>query len=236
MSTPPIPLIMTRPAEANARFVGDLPTSLRQRFQVIDTPLIRIVAVDPAPAIAPEDAVVFTSANGVRFAPPGQGRAAYCVGQRTTAAARLAGWQAIFAGETSDKLVASLSVERRLPHLWHLAGRHTRGRIAERLSAEGRDVTRVTLYDQVLQPLTDQARAVLIGEMPVIVPLFSPRTAAWFAEVCPPAARPHIIALSADVATPLADSTLSSLEIAARPDAAALVDCLEKRVGRISLG
>ncbi|WP_195821067.1 uroporphyrinogen-III synthase [Roseobacter sp. MH60115] len=236
MGTAPIPLIMTRPVEANARFVAQLPMSLSGRLAVIESPLIEIVPERADFEIGAGEAVIFTSANGVRHAPGGQGRQAFCVGQRTTEAAGAAGWESVFCGQTSDALVSSLLAAPPTARLWHLAGRHTRGQIAERLTAGGLPVTRITVYDQALRPLTSQAKSVLQHGNPVILPVFSPRTAAQFAQECPADACPHIVALSEAVAAAMTHLNYASLEITSMPDAQTVVKCLEKVVARISLG
>ena len=236
MGDAPIPLIMTRPAEASGRFVDQLPGSLAQKLAVIDSPLVEIVPETTTREINAGTAVIFTSSNGVRFAPKGQGRLAFCVGPHTTEAARRAGWDSTCCGETSDALVAALVAQPPAADLLHISGRHTRGQIIERLGAQGLNVARMVVYDQVLHPLTPRARAVLEEAKPAIVPIFSPRTAAQFAQECPEDARPYVIALSDSVAEPLSDLRLAALEITARPDAAAMVDSLEKLVARISLG
>ncbi|MCV3269975.1 uroporphyrinogen-III synthase [Roseobacter sinensis] len=236
MGTPPLSLILTRPTRANQRFADQLPGALRDRVRIILSPLIEIVPVEAALTIAPEDAVIFTSANAVRFAPRGAGRRAFCVGAATTEAARSAGWQATFSGQTADALVASLGSELPTSPLWHLAGRYTRGQVAERLSAQGLSVQRRTVYDQALLSLTAEARACLAGSDPVIVAVFSPRTAMGFARDCPVTAHPSVAALSVAVAEPLAHLPLKALEIAEEPTAEAMVRCLEKLVARVSLG
>ncbi|WP_415405360.1 hypothetical protein [Tateyamaria sp. SN3-11] len=83
-----IPLIMTRPLPASEAFLRDLPADLRDRFAPVFSPLIDIVPLNPPDPMASADAAIFSSANGVAAAPPGDGRIAYCVGPATTVAAR----------------------------------------------------------------------------------------------------------------------------------------------------
>ncbi|WP_299964634.1 uroporphyrinogen-III synthase [uncultured Roseobacter sp.] len=236
MDTKAIPLIMTRPAPANARFVAALPDALRQRMEVIESPLMQITAVGEGCDLGPEDGAVFTSANGVSFAPAGAGRFAFCVGHRTTEMALNAGWQAHFCGETADALVTHLIQSPPRRPLVHFSGRHTRGAVAERLQDANITAARQVVYDQILIPPTSAAQALIESENPVLVPLFSPRAAAWFAQLYPAGGPIHAMALSPAVAAPLRDLRLLSLDTAARPDAAAMIDCLEKVVQRVSLG
>ncbi|WP_299735894.1 uroporphyrinogen-III synthase [uncultured Roseobacter sp.] len=231
-----IPVIMTRPSGSNERFVGQMPDALRRRLQVIHSPLIEITRCDANLALGDGDAVIFTSSNGVRFAPEGQGRRAYCLGEATTRAAADAGWQSLFMGETARNLIKALLAQPPDVTIWHLSGVHVRGNISEELCRAGIDAHRVALYDQRKIALSDAALAQLTTPEPVIVPIFSPRTAAQFAENCPGTATPCLIALSAAVAEPLAILPAARLEIAPAPTAQAMIQALEKLVSRISLG
>ncbi len=236
MGTPDISLILTRPALATRRFSRQLPEALTNRLTVVQSPLLAIVPVEVQIEISPNDAVIFTSANAVRFGPAGEGRRAFCVGQATTAAAHEAGWHAIFAGETADVLVIFLQSYPLSSRVWHLAGRHTRGRVVERLRERGVHTGQVIVYDQEFRSLTNEARAALCGANPVVVPIFSPRTALRFAQDCPKNAHPYVVALSPAVAEPLADLPLRILEVADSPTAQSMVSAVEKLVARISLG
>ncbi|GFE49391.1 uroporphyrinogen III methyltransferase [Roseobacter cerasinus] len=231
-----IPLLLTRPAAANARFADQLTEPLRRRCTLVESPLLEIVQVDVDYKVGPEDAVIFTSSAAIPLVPPGQDRRAFCVGEATTATAHQAGWHAIFCGETSEALVAFLGAYPLRARMWHLAGRHTRGHIAERLISTGLDVTRVTVYDQELVSLNDAARTLLRGNDPVLVPLFSPRTASHFAQNLVKPQALHILALSPAVAEPLKRLDAQTLEIAENPTAEAMIRSLEKLVAQVSLG
>jgi uroporphyrinogen-III synthase len=98
--------------------------------------------------------------------------------------------------------------------------------VAARLAALGLPAAEAVVYDQRPQPLTPAARAWLAGARPVIVPLFSPRSAALFAAEAAGAAAPlRIAALSAAVAAAAPPAAL--LAVAARPDAAAMSDLVD---------
>lgn len=79
----------------------------------------------------------------------------------------------------------------------HLHGEHTRGDVAARLRAAGLAVEARMVYRQVELPLSDTAHALLQGEAPVILPLFSPRSARLLAgQIEPPRAPCRIVAIS----------------------------------------
>ena len=67
-------LLMTRPLSASERFVAQFTPELLAKVDVLFAPLMQITATDRVSDIGPEMSVIFSSANGVRFAPKGQGR------------------------------------------------------------------------------------------------------------------------------------------------------------------
>lgn len=221
---------MTRPRPASEAFIDGLPGSVRAMINPIFSPLIEIVALGAAVDIAPQDGVIFTSANGVRAAPAGEGRHAYCVGAATTAAAKQHGWNAHQSGIDADTLVARLATDKPTQHLFHLSGRHTRGDVAGRLNKVGLTVRNVALYDQCLCDLTETAAQAIMREKRVVVPLFSPRTAAQFVSVAPRTSSCYVIALSPAVAEALGTAHVAELILAPHPDAQAMGAALAKVV------
>jgi uroporphyrinogen-III synthase len=229
-------VLLTRPQAQSDRFAAQIRARLPE-VRVVVAPLMEIIATGPAPAIPEGDAVIFSSANGVAAAGPGQGRQAWCVGERTAAAAREAGYAACAAGRTADGLVAHLRQIRPAGRLVHLHGAHTRGDVAERLAEAGLPVAAVAVYDQVaLEPGPDFAAA--LASTPLVVPLFSPRSAALFADAArrttqglDPRAL-HLVALSPAVRDALPPTWQASTAIAERPDATAMLDGIARQVYR----
>ena len=100
-----------------------------------------------------------------------------------------------------------------------------------RLQAAGLRATGAVIYDQRPCPLTDAARSLLDGQGPVLVPLFSPRTAALFAETAPHRAALWVAALSPAVASALGNLPVARLATASRPDAAAMLAAIAALIG-----
>lgn len=223
-------LLLTRPHAASSSFA----TMVQHDVEIVISPLIDIIPVGEAPTLAAGAGAIFTSRNGIVMT--GNDRSAWCVGQRTTLAAQSKGWHATYAGGTASDLVATLIATPPVQPLVHLRGTHSRGDVAERLQKAGLPVTETVVYDQVALPLSDEARAALDGEVPVIVPLFSPRSAALFASRPPGRARVVLIAMSADVAARLAPYTSDAIQVAAEPTAQAMRAIVEKCADQISLG
>jgi uroporphyrinogen-III synthase len=108
----------------------------------------------------------------------------YVVGASTAAAARDAGFAPVSADGDAAALINLL---RSLPaggRLLHLRGTHARGEVARTLSLAGTETHEAVIYDQPLMELTAEAKEVLNDTVPVVVPLFSPRSAARFAGLC----------------------------------------------------
>ena len=230
-------LLMTRPRAASERFVADLPQPLRAKLEVVISPLAEIVPCVDHTDLAAGEGVVFTSSNAVAVA--GMlgvtgGRPAFCVGHATTEAARTAGWQAMFAGESADVLVRELSVRKSQYPLMHLRGVHARGNIAARLRDAGWEVREQAIYDQVLQPLSPVGQQVIEGQTPVIAPLFSPRMARHFAGLTKTPGTIHVAAMSPAVAAGLEVRGFASVVVSERPDAINMVRAIETCARRLS--
>jgi uroporphyrinogen-III synthase len=217
-------LLMTRPLSSAQRFVADLPEQARSSVDVIYAPLMEIRSVPGEVDAADVKALIFSSANGVDAA---IGRVtlhlpAYCVGERTTQKALEAGWEARCMGKTADDLVEALKNMSPPVPILHLHGRNTRGEVAERLSAAGLPCRGQTIYDQRLLPLGKAATRAISSHHAMIVPVFSPRTAQHFADICPDASNLHLIALSHAVAKPLKALNCRDLQVCSKPDAIAM--------------
>lgn len=217
-------LLMTRPLPSAQRFVADLPVQVRATVDVIYAPLMEIVGLPDEIASEEIKALIFTSANGVEAA---IGRVptdltAYCVGERTTQKAAQAGWDAKCTGKTADELVEALIETPSSVPVLHLHGRNTRGDVAARLTAAGVQCRGQAIYDQRLLPLGTDALRAITSHRAVIVPLFSPRTAQHFADICPDASNLHLIALSQAVAEPLKALNCRHLQVCSSPDATAM--------------
>lgn len=160
----PPTLLLTRPDAAARRFVAELDLP---GLSVMISPLIRITPVaHDATTLAMAPGLVFTSVHAVPWGGPGKGRPAFCVGPATATAARAAGFSVTQGPGDAEGLIPLLG---KLPDgALHPRGAH----IARPLPVPG-----VVVYDQVAQPLSVQARALLAGPGPVILPLFSPRSA-----------------------------------------------------------
>lgn len=232
-----LPVLLTRPPAQGARFSQDLARRFGPRLRLIEAPLLAPVLLAPPLPEGPFQALILTSETGVRAAMAAYGpvlpRLAFCVGDRTAAVAQAMGLQARSAQGDAEALVALIAGSGQPGPFLHLRGQDSRGDVAGQLAARGLPVAEVVVYRQEAQPLTMAAQQALAQAAadggPVIVPLFSPRTAALFAQMIDALpVRPvglWVIAMSAAVAAPVS-GLAARVVIAARPDATAMADCI----------
>jgi uroporphyrinogen-III synthase len=224
-------ILLTRPLAQSRRFAQELAgvTGL----PVVISPLMAPVFLAPRLPDGPFRAVILTSETGalaagnLRAALPGR---AYCVGARTAEAARAAGFGAIVAGGDAAGLVATLSGADETGPLLHLRGRDSRGEIAGTLTKRRIVTHEAVIYDQQEQPLSDEAQGLLAGDAPLIVPLFSPRSAVLFAAQAQGAKTLWLAALSPAVAAALGDLPRLGLEIAEKPEAGPMLLAVQRLI------
>lgn len=213
-------VLLTRPQGASQTFALRV-TQAFGPLRVEISPLMEIgfVPFDAEQAIGRTP--VFTSMNGVdawaRAKLPVGGRC-FCVGEATGQAARDLGFAPEVSGGTVEHLFEDIKAKQPDAGVVHIHGAHTRGDLVGRLQSAGIAAHGVAAYDQLLKPLTREARDIMLGGAQVIVPLFSPRTALQFAQECPAQARPCIVAISEAAADGWPNAV-----IAETPDAAGVL-------------
>jgi len=241
----PVPsatVLLTRPAAQSARFAAALEAGFSGRLLYLTSPLL--VPEWVADTVPRRDwkAILLTSETGaeaaiLRRVADRLPDLALCVGQRTAEVAA-AGFRVQVAGGDAAALLA-LARGAGLPGpMLHLRGRDARGDLAARLTAVGIETAEIIVYDQRAQPLGPAAMVALQSAATVIVPLFSPRTAALFvAEVLRIGTRAplHLAALSPAVADALAPLSSAKVEIAERPDAPAMIEAIGLLLGNLRL-
>ena len=122
------------------------------------------------------DAAVFTSRAGVSYAPAGEGRTAYCVGESTAQMAQDAGYVSMSANGSAEELVALILGQSPAGSLHHIRGEISHGNVTERLVAKGINCTDVIAYRKVSLSLDPNAVEALRRAAHLVMPLFSAET------------------------------------------------------------
>jgi len=235
--------LITRPrneAEALAALLA------RRGIAAVVEPMIEIAEHGAAlPALAEVQAILCTSANGVRaLARAGAGRdvPVFAVGDATARAARAAGFRGVesAAGNVDD--LARLAVERLRPadgRLLHVAGSEVAGDLAGLLGGAGFQVERAVLYEARAVTSLSRETARLIDDGQIDLALFfSPRSAAIFARLVGAAgvgaglAATVSISISAAADTALSNLPFRDRAVAAAPTQAALLARVEQIAGQ----
>ncbi len=182
-------LLVTRP-EPDASALADTLRGLGH--EVLVAPLMQVVVRDFSIDLTGVQAVLFTSANGVRAfaeqigAPP-DGMTAFAVGKASAQVARDAGWVQVEVADGDVDALARLVTARLSPEdgsLIHVSGKAAAGDLAGSLAEQGFTVNRVVGYEARL-PATlpaSVAAGLSAGDLDGVL-LFSPRSARVLADL-----------------------------------------------------
>ena len=231
------PLLLTRPADASARFAARVRTRLGQDWPVVIAPLMQTLFLQPALPRDAFDGVIFTSETavlGIARLTSDRHLPAYCVGPRTAEVAARAGFSVTTGPGDAQGLARELG-RRRGQRLLYPRGVDAAQDMTALLEHDGISVESVIVYDQRPCDLTSEARVLLAACTPLLVPLFSARSARLLAAA---ARHPELLiaALSPAVAEAAALLSPRLLWVAERPDGEALLDVLEELANRPDLG
>ena len=236
------PILLTRPQPQSERFMAELRAAGVGNLDPVIAPLIvpegLLTQLPPGPFAG----VIFSSETGVRMAAPFRESLpdlAFCVGDRTAAAASAAGFRACSAQGDARDLIALVQRSAPVGRLLHLHGQDTRGAVAETLKSAGIETVSALAYRQNPAPLTGAAITLLRGEVAVILPLFSPRTAGLFGQAYRQIggkAPLDVVAMSPAVAGGIDLADTRRVMTADSPDAAAMVRAIGALIDAPSSG
>lgn len=230
MKDPRPPLILTRPLAASERFAAAFRTRFGADWPVILSPLMRVEFLSPDLPSSPVDHLVFTSETAVaayaRLARDHHATA-WCVGPSTAAAARSAGFvvkDAAGDGRRLAMMIKSSHVAGRIlwPH-----GTDVAHDIAADLAADGIATDSLVVYAQATLNPSPAAIVLMNGAEPLLLPLFSPRSARLAVRAFGRATAPLLVAaLSPAIAAAASPLRSRRMTTAARPDSESLLEAM----------
>lgn len=218
-------IVLTRPEPQAAAFAARLRALVGEDVRIVISPVIEIRSVEWHPPSRSDFAIV-TSAHAVpalsrlSMRP---GAPVYCVGPATADVIRAAGFRPVAGPGTAEGLIRTIRAEAPPGEGLYLRGHHVSTDVAGQLRDHGLSVAEAVVYDQRAVPLSDTALALLAGPGPVVLPLFSARTARLVSDEVPmpgPCLRP--VAISDGVARAWPPGHPAPT-VAATPDAAGMV-------------
>ncbi|HQY42912.1 MAG TPA: uroporphyrinogen-III synthase [Paracoccaceae bacterium] len=230
MTDPRPTLLLTRPFAAGQEFTETFKARFGADWPTLLSPLMETQPLSPELPQRPFAHIAFTSQAAVPvFArlTADRTQTAWCVGQRTALAAKAAGFAIRQGAGDAHALARIIRTERPAGAILWPHGAQTAHDLAADLSAAGFDVTALLVYAQ--QPLapTPAAQMLLAGGAPVLLPLFSPRSARLAVTAFGAHAAPlRVAALSPAVANAAAGLAPERLSIARTPDSESLLAAL----------
>ncbi|WP_157708860.1 uroporphyrinogen-III synthase [Roseovarius faecimaris] len=225
-----VTVLITRPEPAAI----ELADTLRGRWgcgvNIVISPVMQIEWAEALPDLSGVGTLIFTSRNGVAgFARLSERRdlPCYAVGSATAEAARALGLVTMDAEGDADALVDRIRRDAPTAPCLHLRGEHAAGDVAQRLTETGIETREAVLYRQKARALSEEARACLGRDTPVILPLYSPRSAALCFDRMDAEAPLVVAAISANAAKPVPDGSVIGIIVAQTPDAEAMLTALD---------
>lgn len=208
-------VLVTRPRDSSLRFLDAL-SGVAGPFVPLVAPAFETVATqDSVPQF---DVAIFTSQVGARFAPDGNGRRAYCVGDTTAAAVHARGYDAVSAaGAVQDLINLILS---HVPHgrLLHIRGENSVGDVSVHLRAEGLTCDDAVVYRKQRTPLAADMKEQINTSAGLILPLFSAETVSIIARWKVSFDAAQIIAISDAVAQASRGLEPAGITVSPTPD------------------
>ncbi len=229
----PAIILLTRAKAQNTGFSAQLRARIGNAARIVEAPLTLIQPINATIDLTGVGAVAFTSANGVsEFAKREKTRdsACFCVGARSADAARAVGFAArAAAGDVADlaQLIAR-EYDAANGVVLHVRGRHAAGDLVGALNARSMPALSVIIYEQCVVPVDDGIYKDIGSNLPLFVPLFSPRSAKIFLDQFGELQFQDAVAIciSSNVAKELGDGVFGSVVVAQRPDAASMLDAI----------
>lgn len=222
-------LLMTRPRAASERFLAELASSGLSGFRTIISPVFDIRPSASLPDLTGIQALIFTSAHSVTSYTQIGGRTdlpCYTVGPATAAAATSCGMQVMPSSGSGADLEDFILQHPPQGPLMHLHGTHVAGDLARRLTQAGVPTTSCAIYDQPARPLNKAAIDAIQGPLPVVIPLFSPRSGRLLACTLGQGRSLLVAAMSAMVADTVAGVIKDKICIAQTPDSDSMRKCI----------
>lgn len=219
-------ILLTRPIAQSQRFARSLRTAFGAPLHITIAPLMQVEYLPHTLPFAPAAGLIFTSEAGLAAyssLPDPPKAPVWCVGQRTAEMAIKAGLEPVLVAKNAADLLSAIIAARPDGPFLHLRGQDSFGNIAATLTQAGIPTTEAVIYAQRARPLAPHAIRLLATHHPIIVPLFSARSAALFCAAVQNHPALHIAALSLAVAAAVPSGFAQRIVIAAAPDANAML-------------
>lgn len=219
-------LLITRPATTAAAFAQDVQAQMGSDVDIVISPILTISSIPLTLDVKQYPTLIFTSAHAVRAVASSTKQRdfiCYAVGGATSDCAAREGFNVREGGGTGDALARRIIGDRPSAPCLYLRGKHIAYDLAGTLSSAGIETQEMVVYDQQETDLNPEAIDFLASGRPVILPLFSARSATLFFDRYTATGPLDVVAMSRKIAATIPPSSVRHLRVCARPTAEAMV-------------
>jgi uroporphyrinogen-III synthase len=222
-------ILLTRPRDQALSFAEELVKLGMIPKNIVIDPIQKIEGVEISYDFTSVRGLLITSANGVAYLPAdliGSNLPTFCVGKATTRAALKRGLMAQHLAATAQGLCNVLSAQVPQGPLLHLRGTHTSLDFEVYFCDTPVGVQNLITYRQTTQELGFETYKLLRGTNPIVLPVFSARTARLLCELDLNWALHTCVVISEEVADPCRAAGFGKVIVSAEPTAGSMLGAL----------
>ena len=211
-------LLLTRPLGGNERFCLKI-KHLLYSCEILDNPIQRIDFLPSLSKVNKNSVLIFTSANGLRAAKKHNliNKKCFVVGANTKKVAVSFGYDVLGFSKDQENLLKLIKSKKPTESMVHIRGKHTVGNLCDALKRNQFSCLDIIGYNQEPLKIKKQNLQKIHSGRPVILPIFSSRSAELLQSNLDLTGF-NVIAISEAVAKIVTGVELGGLVISKKPD------------------
>ena len=211
-------LLLTRPLGGNERFCLKI-KHLLYSCEILDNPIQRIDFLPSLSKVNKNSVLIFTSANGLRAAKKHNliNKKCFVVGANTKKIAVSFGYDVLGFSKDQENLLKLIKSKKPTESMVHIRGKHTVGNLCDALKRNQFSCLDIIGYNQEPLKIKKQNLQKIHSGRPVILPIFSSRSAELLQSNLDLTGF-NVIAISEAVAKIVSGVELGELVISKKPD------------------
>ena len=211
-------LLLTRPLGGNERFCLKI-KHLLYSCEILDNPIQKIDFLPSLGKVNKNSVLIFTSANGLRAAKKHNlvNKKCFVVGANTKKIAVSFGYDVLGFSKDQENLLKLIKSKKPTESMVHIRGKHTVGNLCDALKRNQFSCLDIIGYNQEPLKIKKQNLQKIYSGRPVILPIFSSRSAELLQSKLDLTGF-NVIAISEAVAKIITGVELGELVISKKPD------------------
>jgi uroporphyrinogen-III synthase len=227
-------LLLTRPEAQSQRFAAVFRAQFGDDWPILFAPLSQLEFHEAQTDWQGIGDIIFTSQNGVAgFSRLTQDRnlRAWCVGDKTANAARMAGFDAVTGPGTAKELADRVIADGAIRRILYARADDIAFDMSKYLKTAEIETIENIVYSQKPCPPTAEAAALLASKTPVLLPFFSRRAVKIFRQNYPETRAPILVAaISPNVADATERMPKAACIVARNPDSDHMIAALAELI------